>query len=80
MKTLKDVEKILRENKRNLKEKYGISKIGVFGSHARGEQVEWSDIDVVVEFEKPIVMKFFEIWDHLEKIFDSKVDLLTLMP
>ncbi|MHC1590510.1 MAG: nucleotidyltransferase family protein [Candidatus Helarchaeales archaeon] len=80
MKTLKDVEKILRENKRNLKEKYGISKIGVFGSHARGEQVESSDIDVVVEFEKPIGMKFFEIWDHLEKILDSKVDLLTLMP
>jgi len=56
---------------------YGVKKIGLFGSYARNEQHEDSDIDLLVEFEKPIGLKFFELSDYLEKCFGKKVDLLT---
>ncbi|HEX67802.1 MAG TPA: nucleotidyltransferase, partial [bacterium] len=46
-----EVINILRENKEKLK-RFGVKKIGVFGSVARDEATEKSDIDIVVEFEK----------------------------
>ncbi|MCS3915684.1 putative nucleotidyltransferase [Caldanaerobacter subterraneus subsp. tengcongensis MB4] len=51
--------------------------MGIFGSFARNEQTEVSDIDILVEFEKPIGLKFFELADYLEEILDMKGDLLT---
>ncbi len=51
MKTLSEIKKIILENKKELKEKYKVKTIGIFGSYARGEQKETSDIDILVEFE-----------------------------
>jgi len=77
MKTLADIKQTLRKHKEALQRKYGVRRIGIFGSYARGEQREISDIDVVVEFERPIGLKFFELADHLEQILGVKVDLFT---
>ncbi|SMP05804.1 hypothetical protein SAMN06265339_0323 [Desulfurobacterium pacificum] len=74
---LEKAKKILREHKQELKEKYGVKSLSIFGSYARGEQRENSDIDIVVEFEKPIGLKFFELADYLESLLKLKVDLLT---
>lgn len=49
-----------------------------FGSYARDEQTPISDVDILVELEKPIGFKFFELWDELEKLLDVKIDLLTI--
>ena len=51
---------------------------GIFGSYSRGEQEESSDVDILVELEKPIGFKFFELWDELEELLGVKVDLLTV--
>ncbi len=76
-KNIEDIKSALKEQKTILKEKYGVKSIAIFGSYSRGEQSPLSDIDLLVEFEKPIGLKFMELADYLEKILEIKVDLLT---
>ena len=78
MKTLEEIKRILLEHKEEIRQKYGIIILGVFGSYARGEQKETSDVDIIVELERPIGLRFFELWDYLENILGIKVDVLTL--
>ena len=78
MKNLEEIRKILAEHKEIIREKYGVVITGIFGSYSRGEQKESSDIDILVEIEKPIGFKFFELWDELEELLGVKVDLLTI--
>ncbi|AAB99216.1 conserved hypothetical protein [Methanocaldococcus jannaschii DSM 2661] len=78
MKTLSEIKEILRKHKKELKENYKVKSIAIFGSYARGEQKETSDIDIMVEFyETPDYLKFFELEDYLENILNIKVDLIT---
>jgi hypothetical protein len=61
-----------------IKEKYHVKNIGVFGSVARGEETEKSDVDILVEFEKPIgFFEFIRLENYLSKILGRKVDLVT---
>ncbi|MCD6473477.1 MAG: nucleotidyltransferase family protein [Thermoplasmata archaeon] len=78
MKTLEEIKRILSENNGELRRKYGVRILGVFGSYARNEQNKKSDVDILVEIEEPIGFKFFELWNELEEMLDAKVDLLTL--
>ena len=61
----------------DLKKEYAVSSLGLFGSFAREEQSKGSDLDVLVEFNQPIGLKFFELKMRLEKEFDNRVDLVT---
>ena len=73
-----DPVKILKEHEENIKKKFGVKKIGVFGSTVTGEAYERSDIDILVEFRKSV--DFFEFLDlqyYLEELFNRKVDLVT---
>ncbi len=56
MRTRQDVFKILSQNLAQLKNEYGVKKIGVFGSFVRGEQENDSDIDILVEFSQAVGM------------------------
>ncbi len=67
----------LRKLKPVLKERYKVKKIGIFGSFARNEQREDSDIDILVDFEEPVGLKFFELADFLERELKRKVDLVS---
>lgn len=67
----------LRENRAYLANRYGIRKVGVFGSYARGTSDETSDVDIFVEFEHPIGFQFVELVDYLEQILGKEVDVLT---
>jgi predicted nucleotidyltransferase len=78
MKTLNEIKKILIEHKKELKEKYRVKKIGIFGSYVRGEQTEKSDIDIMIEFyEAPDFFEFLELEEYLTNILNIKVDLIT---
>lgn len=57
--------------------KYTVKKIGLFGSHARGEQRKQSDIDFLVEFEEPPFDNFMDLAFFLEDLFGKKVELIT---
>jgi predicted nucleotidyltransferase len=78
MKTIEEIKRILKEHREEIREKYGVVIVGVFGSYVRGEQNKTSDVDIIVELERPIGLKFYELWDYLENVLAIKVDVLTL--
>ncbi len=57
--------------------KYGVSSLGLFGSIVRDDFTDQSDIDIVVEFSKPIDTDFFDLADELEEKLNRKVDLVS---
>jgi len=67
----------LAKNKEIFKEKYGVTKIGLFGSYVRNEQRDDSDIDIAVEMieEKKTLRTFFGFKQEIELAFGKKVDL-----
>ena len=67
----------LKELKPTLKKEFAVSKIGLFGSFSNGTFSEESDIDLLVELERPIGWKFFSLELYLEKVFNRRVDLVT---
>jgi uncharacterized protein len=69
---------LLREHLPDLQARYGVRRIALFGSGARDELRVDSDIDVLVEFEgRATFDRYFSLLDHLERIFDRKVDLVS---
>ncbi|QOP42797.1 hypothetical protein FJR45_02055 [Sulfurimonas sediminis] len=65
----------LKNNKQLLKEKYNVTKIGLFGSYARDEANEGSDIDLIIETSKKDFFLKSDLKDFLENTFDSKIDI-----
>jgi len=61
-----------------LSEKYEVERIGYFGSYARGEQTKDSDIDILVEFRRPLGWAFFDLQELLEQKLQQKVDLVSI--
>lgn len=78
LKTRDEIIAVLRKFKEEFGEKYGIEKLGLFGSVARGEQKEDSDIDVCVQLRNPDYFIRMEIKEFLEKRFEVKVDVVSL--
>lgn len=67
----------LRRRKRQLK-KFGVRSISVFGSTARNEARKDSDVDLLVEFEKPVgLFEFARLKMYLEESLNKEVDLVT---
>jgi predicted nucleotidyltransferase len=77
MLTREKVVGLLREKHPYLAAEYGIRKIGLFGSFVKEQADEASDIDLVVEFERPIGLRFIELAEYLEHLLGRKVDVLT---
>jgi len=73
-----EMEETLRRLKPTLRDKFKVKEIGVFGSYARGEEAEESDVDVLVEFYEPIGWEFIDLKDFLEEILGREVDLVTM--
>ncbi len=68
----------LEQYKKNYQEKYRFSKIGIFGSAARGTAGAESDIDVVIEQKEPDLFLLGAIKTDLEDKLDSKVDIIRI--
>lgn len=68
---MRDCDTFLRNN-------YFVKKIGVFGSTVRGKNKKTSDIDMLVEFSRPVgFFKFLELEEFLGKLTGRKIDLAT---
>jgi len=79
MKTLEEIKEVLANHKEELREKYGVKEIGIFGSCIRGEEKRESDIDILVEFEedaKISLLDFVGIENYLSDLLGAKVDLV----
>lgn len=77
MLTRTDILSKLTELKPILHKDFSVNKIGLFGSYSDNSFTEESDIDILVELEKPIGWKFFSLELYLEQIFNKKIDLVT---
>jgi hypothetical protein len=66
----------LAKEKPYLQEKYGVEKIGLFGSYSRGEATPESDIDIYVELKENTVRKLAGLWVYLDELYKgTKVDI-----
>ena len=72
-----DILTKLKELKPSLYNDYSVKEIGLFGSFSDGTSSDESDIDLIVELERPIGWKFFSLELYLQKIFNRKIDLVT---
>ena len=66
----------LLESKRESIRKFGVSEIGIFGSFARNDQTDGSDVDVLVELERETFDDYMGLLLYLEDLFGRKVDLV----
>jgi predicted nucleotidyltransferase len=73
----KEIALILKENKIRLTKKYNLLSIGIFGSCAREDFNENSDIDILVEYEKPMGIEFIDLANELEILLKRSVDLVS---
>ena len=68
----------LSAHKTEFKQDFGLVKLGLFGSYARGENFEDSDIDIVVELKKPDLFYLIGIKQTVEDALGAKVDVVRL--
>jgi len=71
-----EVLRILDLHKEKLAERYGVTKLGIFGSVARDEATEASDVDIVVTTKVPDLLMMVNLKEDLEKMMHTKVDLI----
>jgi uncharacterized protein len=72
------VSQILQVHRTELKQKYGVRSLSIFGSVARDEGGPASDVDLLVEFDRPVgYFGLFALQDYLESLLGCKVDLGT---
>ena len=77
MKKLEQIKNSLRKHRRDIRQKYKVREIGVFGSYLRGDQKKGSDVDILVEFSKvPGLFKYLELEGYLSRVLSAKVDLV----
>ena len=67
MLTREDILKILHDDKERFAEKYGVTKLGLFGSFARNEATEESDVDICVELAEVSYGRFFDLREEIVK-------------
>ena len=77
MKSLQKIKSTLIENKNYLFSVYPIKSIAIFGSYARKQQSDKSDLDLLVEFDGKIGIRFIDLADEIERLVGFKVDLVS---
>jgi len=77
MTAVQHIRRDIRKRLPDLRRRYGVRSVGLFGSYARGEQGRRSDVDLLVEFDAPIgLLRFVELERHLGDALGVKVDLV----
>ena len=72
-----DVINKLQSIKPCLQREYAVKAVGLFGSFATGDYTDSSDVDIAIEFERPVGVEFIDMSYFIEKEFDRKVDIVS---
>lgn len=78
MKSRTEILSLMSRFKPTAQKKYGMTKLGIFGSVARGEQTDNSDVDICYEGQAPSLLTLDKIQAELEQLLDCKVDLVRV--
>lgn len=76
----KDIIESIRREKQYLERQFGVEEIGLFGSYARNEQTESSDVDVLVKLKQPSYAALMGVYAYLEKLLNRKIDIVRKGP
>ena len=78
MKKLKQIQSLLVSSKAELRKKYNVNELGIFGSYARGQQKKSSDVDILVRFNpNATLFDFVGLGNYLEEKLKLKVDVVS---
>lgn len=77
MLTKEKITNLLKEKQPFLADEFGVARIGLFGSYEKGTAQENSDVDLVIEFSRPIGFRFLALQEYLEELLGVPVDILT---
>ncbi|RMG60709.1 MAG: nucleotidyltransferase [Calditrichaeota bacterium] len=77
MKTLEEIRRLLSEHKAEMRDRFGVRRLAVFGSYTRDEATPLSDVDILIDLEHPIGWEFVDLHDYLEELLGIPVDLVT---
>ena len=77
MKTREEIIRLLEGRRGLLRSRYGVRRLALFGSYARGEQREDSDVDILVEVDPAIGLDFVSLADELEELLGVHVELVS---
>jgi len=78
MNSIDHIMRIIADSREGLRSEFGVIGIGIFGSVVRGDQGAGSDIDILVEFERPIgFVRFMRLEKRLAELVGMPVDLVT---
>ena len=78
MNSIENIIQTIAESRERLRSEFGVIGIGIFGSVVRGEQDAGSDVDILVEFERPIgFVRFLRLEKRLAELLGMPVDLVT---
>jgi hypothetical protein len=77
MKTREEIIERLRRARPQLAREFGVTRIAVFGSYARGEQGAESDVDVLVEVDPSIGLRFVDLADRIETLLGIRADVVS---
>jgi len=77
VKKLEEIKSILVQHKENLRERYGVREIEIFGSYIRAEQRDTSDLDILIDFERPVsLLHIVALENDLSDLLGVKVDVV----
>jgi uncharacterized protein len=77
MKTREEILRILQENKAELVKKFGLQRLALFGSFARGENLGGSDVDILVEVPSTIGLEFVDLAEEIENMLGIPADVVS---
>lgn len=77
MRTLQEIKSILSKNKQHLFNDYAIKSMAIFGSYSRNQNNLKSDLDILVEFNDKIGIRFVDLAEEIENLIGFKVDLVS---
>lgn len=75
--TLNQIKQNLANHRKELQENYHVARISIFGSYARGDSTQSSDVDLLVEMDRPVGWEIVDLKDYLQNLLGIKVDLVT---
>lgn len=77
MRTREDIINLLAENKTELMKRFKLQKLALFGSYARGDQREESDVDILVDVDPSIGLEFVTMAERIEKLLGLHVEVVS---
>jgi predicted nucleotidyltransferase len=77
MKTREEILKLLLQSKQAFGKKYGVRRMALFGSYARGDQRTDSDVDVLVDVDPSIGLEFVSLAHDMESLIGLRVDVVS---